>query len=189
MTHHNLHITEDRRLGAGQATAKALGDGGPYHILAASSLADERTRVLKHGDTFAVFDHYGDIKPGGLGEEGLYHEGTRYLSCLLLELEGSRPFFLELHRPGRERPAHRRPDQPGPPPRRPRCGVPLGTLHLALKKFLWQGACYQQLRVKNHGLEPVETSLRAALRGRLRRHLRGPRHASGRPGARTCRRR
>ncbi len=40
--------------------------------------------MLKHGDTFAVFDHYGDIKPGGLGEEGLYHEGTRYLSCLLL---------------------------------------------------------------------------------------------------------
>jgi glycogen debranching enzyme len=35
----------------------------------------------------------------------------------------------------------------------------LGTLHIALKKFLWQGVCYQQMRVKNHGLEPVETSL------------------------------
>ena len=70
------------------------GETGLYHVLAASSLADERTRVLKHGDTFAVFDHYGDIKAGGLGEEGLYHEGARYLSCLLLELEGSRPFFL-----------------------------------------------------------------------------------------------
>ena len=51
---------------------------------------DDRTRVLKHGDTFAVFDHSGQIKPGGLGEEGLYHEGTRYLSCLILELDGSR---------------------------------------------------------------------------------------------------
>ena len=94
MVQHNMHITEDLRLGAEQGTGKAPGDGGPYHILAASSLADERTRVLKHGDTFAVFDHYGDIKAGGLGEEGLYHEDTRYLSCLLLELEGSRPFFL-----------------------------------------------------------------------------------------------
>ena len=146
------------RLEAGQATAKAHGDGGPYHILAASSLADERTRVLKHGDTFAVFDHYGDIKAGGLGEEGLYHEDTRYLSCLLLELEGSRPFFLgstvrdendqlavaltnpDLLHEGRVR-------------------VPLGTLHIALKKFLWQGVCYQQLQVKNHGLVPVVTSL------------------------------
>jgi glycogen debranching enzyme len=131
---------------------------GPSHILAASSPADERTRVLKHGDTFAVFDHYGDVQPGGLGEGGLYHEGTRFLSCLLLELEGGRPFFLgstvrdendqltvaltnpDLLRDGQVR-------------------VLLGTLHLALKKFLWQGACYQQLRVRNHGLEPVATSL------------------------------
>src|SRR5215468_8124363 len=69
-------------------------ESGHFHILAQSSVADERTRVLKHGDTFAVFDHHGDIKPGGLGQEGVYHEGTRYLSCLLLELEGARPFFL-----------------------------------------------------------------------------------------------
>jgi glycogen debranching enzyme len=135
-----------------------LPEGGPYHILAASSPADEQTRLLKHGDTFAVFDHYGDIKPGGLGEQGLYHEGTRYLSCWLLDLEGGRPFFLastvrdvndqlavaltnpDLLRDGRLR-------------------VPLGTLHLAVKKFLWQAACYQQLRIKNHGLETVQTSL------------------------------
>jgi hypothetical protein len=39
-----------------------------YYILATSSLADDRTRVLKHGETFAVFDRYGDIQPLGLGE-------------------------------------------------------------------------------------------------------------------------
>jgi glycogen debranching enzyme len=158
MIPHNLHITEDLRLGAGQATAKARGDGGPYHILAAASLADERTRVLKHGDTFAVFDHYGDIKAGGLGEEGLYHEDTRYLSCLLLELEGSRPFFLSStvrDENDQRAVALTNPDlvHDG------RGRVPLGTLHIALKKFLWQGVCYQQLQVKNHGLESVETSL------------------------------
>jgi hypothetical protein len=48
-----------------------------FYILAASSLADDRTRVLKQGETFAVFDRYGDIQPTGLGEQGLYHEGTR----------------------------------------------------------------------------------------------------------------
>ena len=37
--------------------------------------------------------------------------------------------------------------------------VPLGTLHLALRKFLWQGVCYQQLRIKNHGPETVDTHL------------------------------
>jgi glycogen debranching enzyme len=151
-------ITEKGRGIAGPGLPKHLQMTGPWHILAASSPADERTRVLKHGDTFAVFDHYGDVKPGGLGEEGLYHEGTRFLSCLLLELEGSRPFVLnsnvreendqltialtnpDLLRDGQVR-------------------VPLGTLHLALRKFLWQGACYQEFRVKNHGLEAVNTYL------------------------------
>ena len=144
-----------RKANATEETGKA----GPDHILANADSIDDRRRVLKHGDTFAVFDHYGDIKPGGLGEEGLYHEGTRYLSCLVLELEGTRPVFLsstvrdendqlavaltnpDLLRDGAVR-------------------IPLGTLHLALKKFLWQGVCYQQLRVKNHGRDTVETTLR-----------------------------
>ena len=133
-------------------------DGGPYHIVAASGVADERRRVLKHGDTFAVFDHHGDIRPGGLGEEGLYHESTRYLSRLVLELEGERPFFLgstvrdendqlsvALTNPDLCRDGH--------------VWLPLGTLHLALKKFLWREACYQHLRVKNHGLGPARLSL------------------------------
>src|SRR5262245_14732953 len=154
----NTRLTEDCYPGTGRDTSDVSGEAGPYHILAASSPADERTRALKHGDTFAVFDHYGDIKPGGLGEEGLYHEGTRFLSCLLLELEGRRPFFLsstirdendqlavaltnpDLLRDGQVR-------------------FPLGALHLALKKFLWRGVCYQQLRIKNYALKPLETTL------------------------------
>jgi glycogen debranching enzyme len=146
---------------------------GPHHIFAASSPADERTRVLKHGDTFAVFDHYGDIKPGGLGEEGLFHEGTRYLSCLLLEMEGVRPAFLSSTvRDENDQLAvaltnpdllHSSPLTPLPSGERGRgeeVRVPLGTLHVALKKFLWRGVCYQQLRVRNHGLGPVATCLR-----------------------------
>jgi hypothetical protein len=57
-----------------------------FYILATSSLADDRTRVLKQGDTFAVFDRHGDIRPVGLGVQGVYHEGTRYLSRLELRL-------------------------------------------------------------------------------------------------------
>ncbi|MGO8747787.1 MAG: glycogen debranching N-terminal domain-containing protein [Thermoguttaceae bacterium] len=131
---------------------------GPCHILAASSVADERTRVLKHGDTFAVFDHYGDMKPGGLGEAGLYHEGTRFLSCLVLELEGSRPFFLSSTvREGNDQlaVALTNPDLL----RDGQVRLALGTLHLALKKFLWRGVCYQQLRIKNYAPELVETAI------------------------------
>ena len=131
---------------------------GPFYILAPSPQADEQSRVLKDGDTFAVFDHYGDIKPSGLGEEGLYHEGTRYLSRFLLGLGKDRPLFLsstvkeandvlavDLTNPDLA------PDG--------RVLVPRGTLHLAREKFLWGGACYERLRLRNYGLAPVELTL------------------------------
>ena len=55
-----------------------------FYILTTSSLADDRPRVMKQGHTFALFDHYGDIKPVGLEEEGVYHQGTRFLSSMVL---------------------------------------------------------------------------------------------------------
>ncbi len=32
-----------------------------FYIAASASMQERRTRTLKHGDTFAVFDHRGDI--------------------------------------------------------------------------------------------------------------------------------
>jgi glycogen debranching enzyme len=134
-------------------------EGGLHTILAATATADDRTRVLKHGDTFAVFDHYGDIKPGGLGEEGLYHEGTRFLSCLVLELEGARPIFLSST--VRDENDQLAVALTNPDLLRAGAGrIPLGTLHIALRKFLWRGVLYQQMRVENHGRETVATCLR-----------------------------
>ena len=132
-------------------------------MLAASGVTDDRTRVLKHGDTFAVFDHFGHIKPAGLGEEGLYHEGTRYLSCLLLELDGRRPFFLgSTVRDENDQlsVSLTNPDEV----RDGRIEVPLGTLHLAVRAFLWRAACHWQLRVRNHGLAPVSATLHLRFR-------------------------
>ena len=42
-----------------------------FYILSTSSMADDRTRVLKQGDTFAVFDRHGDMRPVGHGVQGL----------------------------------------------------------------------------------------------------------------------
>jgi glycogen debranching enzyme len=141
-----------------RAPKTPAGDYDPFYILATSPLADDNTRVLKHSDTFAVFGHYGDITPTGLGEEGLYHEGTRFLSCLVLSLGEHRPLLLsstvkedndllavdltnpDLFRDGR-------------------ILVPRGTLHLFRSKFLWQGVCYERLRVRNYGLSTVEASV------------------------------
>ena len=129
-----------------------------HHILAESSLTEEPIRVLKHGDTFAIFDRYGDIRPGPSGEQGLYHDGTRFLSCLLLDLEGARPFFLSstiLDDNDQLTVALTNPDLC----RDGRVYLPLGSLHLGLKKFLWQGTCQQELRIENHGMVSAQVAI------------------------------
>jgi glycogen debranching enzyme len=134
-------------------------DLGPYHLLATSSLSEAQTRVLKHGETFAVLDRYGDAMPGGLGEQGLFHESTRFLSCSIIELEGQRPFFLTstIHEENDRFVAHlTNPDLLDGD----RVRAPLGTLHLAVEKFLWQATCYQQIRLCHHGREPVTIALK-----------------------------
>jgi glycogen debranching enzyme len=141
-----------------ESHATGPGGGNPYYILATSPQADEHGLVLKHNDTFAVFDHFGDVKRTGLGEEGLYHEGTRYLSCLLLGLEQGRPLFLsstvrqdndvltvDLTNPDISRGG--------------RVVVPRGTLHLARTKLLRDAACYERLSLRNYGAAPVAVSL------------------------------
>src|SRR5687768_3208184 len=65
-----------------------------YYILANSSLADQRTMVLKQGDTFGIFDWFGDIHQVGAGTQGVYHNGTRFLSRLELNINGNRPLLL-----------------------------------------------------------------------------------------------
>ena len=57
-----------------------------FYIRSSSPRVDVRTRVLKQGDTFAVFDRFGDIETFGSGELGLYYQDTRFLSRLTLKL-------------------------------------------------------------------------------------------------------
>ena len=64
-----------------------------FYILATSSIAEKNRRVLKHGETFAVFDQYGDVLCLGNCEQGIFHEGTRFLSRLELRLGINAPCF------------------------------------------------------------------------------------------------
>ena len=140
------------------APPDSLAGGASHHIVTTSNFADERSRVLKHGDTFAVFDHYGRIKPGGLGEEGLYHDGTRFLSRLLMDLEDTPLIFLGSTVRGENGHlaiALTNPDLI----ERGNLRLPFGTLHFAVRTFLWQRVCYRQVRVKNYGPGDVETWL------------------------------
>jgi glycogen debranching enzyme len=130
----------------------------PFYVQASSPTADETARVLKHGETFAVFDHYGDIKPVGLGEEGVFHEGTRFLSCLVLGLGTIRPLFLSST--VREDNDLLVADLTNPDVRRDgEIVIRRGAIHIARAKFVWHATCFEKLVVKNYGLEPLHTTL------------------------------
>jgi glycogen debranching enzyme len=65
-----------------------------YSIVADTHRLPSPQRVLKHGDSFGVFDQHGDIIAAQAAELGLYHHGTRFLSRLELRLGDKRPLLL-----------------------------------------------------------------------------------------------
>jgi glycogen debranching enzyme len=129
-----------------------------YSIAATPSHVTEGTRVLKQGDTFVVFDRSGDINPIGGGGQGLYHDGTRFLSGLELLVNDRQPLLLsstvrldndvltvDLTNPDMSADAGE--------------SFPSDTLHIFRSNFLWQGACYQRIRVSNYSLTSRHVTL------------------------------
>jgi hypothetical protein len=62
-----------------------------FYIRSSSARVDVRTRVLKQGDTFAVFDRFGDIETFGTRELGLYNQDTRFFIAANLETRERSP--------------------------------------------------------------------------------------------------
>jgi len=126
-----------------------------WYVAVTSSGGEARPQVLKHAQTFAMFDHFGDIQPG---DEGLYHDDTRFLCLQDLTINRTRPLFLgssikqansllivELMNSDVV--------VDGAPT------VLKGTVHVFRAKLLWQGACYEHIRVTNHGRDPAPIQL------------------------------
>lgn len=121
-----------------------------YYIATKSSPADDRARVLKYGRLFSVFDHLGDIQTSGLGEQGLFFEGTRHLSEFLLRLWDAHPlplsstietnnFLFRAHLTNLDV-SHL-----------DRVVIPRGTFHLQRSKFLWRDVCNEEFAFVNYG--------------------------------------
>ncbi|OAQ20243.1 amylo-alpha-1,6-glucosidase [Thermosulfurimonas dismutans] len=129
-----------------------MAEGGlKFYILATNPGLSPRNLAFKHGDTFALFNAEGDIVPGGLGELGLYHRGTRFLSRLELFCCHTKPFLLSsslsqdglliqvnLTNPdlfwGRD------------------LFIPRGGLHIRRTKVLYEGDYYEELVFTNYSL-------------------------------------
>jgi glycogen debranching enzyme len=125
-----------------------------------ASLQERRLRTMKHGNTFAVFDHNGDALAGPGNPEGIYHRDTRYLSHFQLTLDGHRPLLLsstvrddnavlicDLTNPeivaARDRPA-----------------LAQDLLHVRRMRFLWNSRSFERLALHNYDIRPRRVLLR-----------------------------
>jgi len=128
-----------------------------FYIRSSSARVDVRTRVLKQGEVFAVFDRFGDIETFGTGELGLYYQDTRFLSRLTLKLGKDRPLLLSST--VREDNAVMAVDATNPDSWRDgEIVIPRGTLHVFRSKILWEKTCHERLRIHNYGRAAVDVS-------------------------------
>ena len=130
-----------------------------YYILAAAPLGDRRAAVLQQGDTFALFDLYGDVGHLGATEQGLYHEGTRYLSRFRMRLNGQRPLLLSARVKDDNELFSADLTNPDLPIGDTGTILPRDIIHLFRARFLWDGTWHERIRLCNYGHAPVATSL------------------------------
>jgi glycogen debranching enzyme len=129
-----------------------------YYVAATSSYADDRTQVLNHGDTFAIFDRWGDLQPLGRQIQGLYHEGTRYLSTYELRIQGERPLLLSSSL--NENNEILTIDLTNPELNLGEGKVLLPSkIHINRTKYLNNGACFESIKLANYDTDPYEFEL------------------------------
>jgi glycogen debranching enzyme len=115
-------------------------------------------RVLKQGDTFALFDTLGDVNALGPGEQGLYRADTRFLSRWQLRLGAERPLLLgsEISRSNETATIDL---TNGDVLENGKLVLPRGALHLRRTRFLSRGVLHERLVIANYGEMRVETSI------------------------------
>jgi len=129
-----------------------------FYILANSSLAAEQVRVLKHADTFGIFDRRGNVRPLGIEDHGIFYQGTRFLSQSDFSINGKAPLLLssnvkedndflvvDLTNPDMD-------DEKGN-------FVSRGTLHFVRTICLWEGRCFERMRISNFGQQTIAFKL------------------------------
>ena len=125
-----------------------------YYIATKAAPTEDRARVLKYGAMFAVFDRLGDIRHQGLGEQGIFYNGTRHISEMHVRLWKERPLLLSsmiepnnfLFTADLANLDVSRGDK---------VAIHRGTLHLLRSRFLWQSSCYEELKFVNYGMEAL----------------------------------
>jgi glycogen debranching enzyme len=125
-----------------------------FSIVADTERSTAPRRVMKRGDSFGVFDQYGDIVPGHASEQGFYHDGTRFLSRLELLMGGARPLFLSSTIS--EDNVSFTADLTNPDIKRDnRLAIPHGEIHIFRSRVLAEGGFAECIRITNHALQTI----------------------------------
>src|SRR5438094_4509965 len=122
-----------------------------YYILASSSYADDKVCVLNYEDSFGVFDRWGDVKQIGSGVQGIYHQGTRFISEMELELNHYRPLLLSSNVKSENEILSV--DLTNPDIDDGESIIPKGSIHIARTKFLQNGSFHELIILTNYGTE------------------------------------
>ena len=122
---------------------------GPVMVPGVVSLAASSRRTLKHGDSFAMFDEFGDVVELEHSPTGLFHFDTRFLSRLFFTLEGHRPLILS----STVQPDNLTLDVDLTNPdlfQGERLVLAKDTFHVARAKFLWEASCHELFTITNY---------------------------------------
>ena len=132
-----------------------------YYVRASSALADDRTRVLKSGDTFLIANRYGDIEQLGASQFGLFHAESRHLSRFSMRLNRQQPLLLSsVVREDNAFLAVDLTNVDSPEAATSSIGdLSRGTVHVFRSQFLLPGCRYEHVRIRNYGLESVRLLL------------------------------
>ena len=142
--------------------------------------------MLKHGDTFAVFDRFGDIAPARRASRGSTTRAPASSRASSFAW-GERPLLLSSTRPARQRLLAV--DLTNPDLYATDAVVPQGhAARLPRSSSCGEARAYERIRIAQLRARAVAIDSRARLRRRLRRHLRGARHAASAARRRDLRR-
>ncbi|MCE5231409.1 amylo-alpha-1,6-glucosidase [bacterium] len=132
-------------------------ESAPFEIHAVPPQGKPHGQVLKHGDTFAVFDPSGDIIPDSR-DQGIYFHGTRFLSHARMSICKIRPAVLNSSIANEN--GLLAIDMTNPIiPLKGDDVIPQGVIHIFRSIYLWNDCCYQSIRITNFHLAPVSLRL------------------------------
>jgi glycogen debranching enzyme len=134
-------------------------DSNRFYVAASSDTEPAERFVLKHDDTFAIVDRIGDISPMGRSEQGLYHDGTKFVSMLRLRVQGKRPLLLSSSMTRSNVLLQVELANPDLYEAREMISVPYGTVHIARSKFCDSASLFERIVLSNYGAARVSFEL------------------------------